>query len=150
MQGPVLTGTADALRSDAVPAARNRRTAEMERSTTDPAATGEAHPPRPGRRRLVRWLLGVALALVLAYFGGGLLVSPILERRLQAMVASHLNADLHIGHLSYHFPYGVTVSDASLVSRGSGEPVELFKAKRIRLALAEIPKRHGPLVIKRL
>lgn len=120
----------------------------MTRSSTEPQETDA--PAAPRRRRRVRWLLCIALSLVLLYFGGGMLVSPILKGRLQAMVASRLNAELHIGHLRYRFPYGVTVRDASLVAQGPQGPVELIKAKRIDLVLAELPKSHGPLVIKRL
>jgi hypothetical protein len=123
----------------------------MEAPSAEPRPTDAPAAPRPRRRRRrVRWLVWIALAVLLLYFGGGMLVSPILKERLQAMVASHLNAELHIGHLRYQFPYGITVRDASLVAQGPNGPLELIKAKRIDLVLAELPKRHGPLVIKRL
>jgi hypothetical protein len=104
---------------------------------------------KPKRRR-GRILLVLLLALVAAlYLGGERLAEPILRSRLEAMAAAHLNADLRIGKLSYHFPYSITVSEVTLAANGrNGRKFQLVKVSHIELTLAEFPRRHGPLVIE--
>lgn len=103
------------------------------------------------RRRLLRFGV-IILALAFAgWLGLSYALAPFLRHRLQEMVGTYLNADLRIGHLRYHFPYGVTVTDAALVTHGpDGQPVELIKAASIDLRLAELPHHDKPLVIQRL
>ncbi len=105
------------------------------------------------KRRLLRWFGIVAVVLVGAYLCASALIAPVIGRRLQEMVASHLNAELRIGGIRYHFPYSVTLRDSALVVKGArGETIELLKVQSVDLRLAELPSRarHRPLVIEKL
>src|SRR4051794_7074900 len=92
--------------------------------------TEERDGPAPGKakRRLHRWVIGVAIVLGLLYFVGPLMVAPFLRDKLQTMVSSHLNARLAMGRLGYHFPYGVTLHDAALIARDErGQDIDLLR-----------------------
>src|SRR5438270_41965 len=91
------------------------------------------------RRRL--WVAGITLVCLSAlYFTAAAVLARMIHHRLQAMVSAHLNADLRLGNVSYHFPYGVSIDDASVVAPGAdGQPLELFKVRHVELALAEMP-----------
>src|SRR5437899_11804981 len=79
------------------------------------------------------------------------IVTPMIRIRLQKQISTQLNADLHMGGVYYWFPYGVTVSDAVLVAKDQqGQPVELLKIPKLKLALAKLPFGEGPLVIRKL
>jgi hypothetical protein len=122
-------------------------------STTAPTPAlprGTGGGRKRGRRRRGRILLLLLALIAGLYFGGERLVEPILRSRLEAMVATHLNADLRIRKLRYHFPYSISVTDASLAANGrNGRKFQLVKVSRIDLTLAEFPRPgHGPLVIE--
>ena len=106
-------------------------------------------PKRNSRRPLIYGSLLILLAGI--YFGASSLVAGIIGRRLQGMVAANLNAELKIGGVRYHFPYGVTVIDASMTAFGPDHlPLELFQVQQIDLQLAELPGRDRPLLIEKL
>ena len=67
------------------------------------------------QRNSRRWLYFGVFLIVLTgvYFAACALVAEVIGRRLQEMVGTNLNAALTIGRVRYHFPYGVTVTDAS-------------------------------------
>jgi hypothetical protein len=116
-----------------------------------PSAQGESTPQkRKGRR----WPIVVAimgLALIGTCFGAEAYVASILRGRLQAAVSAKMNADLELGRLWYHFPYGVTATDAKLVMHRAGdERVELLRVGKIDLTLREFPGRNKPVLSDRL
>jgi hypothetical protein len=85
------------------------------------------------------------------YVFGPIIAAPYIQQRLQNMVSDHLWAELKIGKLSYHFPFGVRLRDAALVARdGKGATVDLIRAKEVELSLAEIPRKKRPLIIRRV
>ena len=105
------------------------------------------------KRKFRGWLiLGVLLTLFAGvYFGASALVAGVIGRRLQGMVAANLHAELRIGGVRYHFPYGVTVTEASMIALGADHaPLELFKVQQVDLQLAELPGRDKPLLIEKL
>jgi hypothetical protein len=106
---------------------------------------------RVWRRRLLV-LSGVAVGLlILIWQIVPMAAAPYVRAKLQAMIAEQLNAELTMGRLAYHFPYGVSVSDARLIATDpQGAPVNLLTADRIDLKLAQHPFHSGPLVIERL
>jgi hypothetical protein len=107
----------------------------------------------PRKRLRKRWIiLGiVALLLGLLYVVGPMVAEPILRQRLQAMVSKHLNAELTMDRLSYHFPYGVNLHNAALMAWDEkGEKIDLLRVKELDLHLAKLPLGDGPLVIKRI
>src|SRR5258706_6753938 len=93
----------------------------------------------------------VALLFGLVYFGAQKIIVPFLRERLQLMVSKHLNAELKMERLSYHFPYGLTAHNAALVAWDAhGQQIDLVRVKELDLHLAELPWGDGPLVIKRI
>lgn len=95
--------------------------------------------------------MAAAIGLLLALIVAPSIAGRIIRWRLQAMIAAQLNAELRVGDLSYHFPYGVEVTDAALVAPGpEGKPIELLRLPRLALKLARFPLRRGPLVIERI
>ncbi len=105
------------------------------------------------KRNKRRWMiLGVFLTLFGGgYFGASALVARVIGRRLQGMVSANLNAELKIRGIHYHFPYGVTVTDASFVANGAIQgPIEVIQVKELDLQLAELPGRDKPLLIEKL
>ena len=99
-------------------------------------------------RRVWFGLLTVGLIVCISL---AMAIRPLLRRQLQGMVSAQLNAHLELGRLSYSFPYGITVDDASLVAAGpDGRDVHLLKMRRLELKLAELPFGGGPLVIESL
>jgi len=88
----------------------------------------------------------VVAALVLPAF-----IRRLIRTRLQSMIAAQLNADLQIGGLSYSFPYGVDLTDATLITHisQSGD-LELLRVGHLGLRLARSPLRSGPLVVESL
>ena len=96
--------------------------------------------------------LGVSLIVLTGlYFGACSLVADVIGKRLKEMVGTNLNAALTIGRVRYHFPYGVTVTDASMVDLTMDQaPVELFQVQQVDLQLAELPGRNKPLLIEKL
>lgn len=104
------------------------------------------------RRRWQRWVLGLVLVLGLAYLVVPRFAEPYVRRKLQAMVASKLDAELRVGGLTYLPPFGVRVRDARIVTReaSTGGAVELLKLARLDLRLAKLPFGEGPLVIERI
>jgi len=124
---------------------------DLELTQREIAKRGAARGRRPRRRRLY-WGLGVVAGVVLLlYFVAPMVVTPILRERLQRMVSAHLNADLTMDGLSYHFPYGLSAHNAALVARDErGERVDLLRVKELDLHLAKLPLGKGPLVFKRV
>ncbi len=105
--------------------------------------------PRGRRWRRVLVVLLVVCAVV--WFGSGPVLRRVVRWRLQALVADELNARFDIGHLSYTYPYGVVVTDASLVTQTpEGQPLELLGIGRLDLQLAKPPFGKGPLVVQSL
>ena len=105
-----------------------------------------------GLRRNKSRVLFIAVALVaLAMIVAPMLVRRVVRWRLQSMIAAQLNADLQMGDLSYQYPYGVEVTDATLIANGpDGRPLELLRVPHLSLMLAHSPLRSGPLVIESL
>jgi hypothetical protein len=114
------------------------------------AATVKTGPVRP--RRTKYWALGtVALLFLLVYFVAPRIIAPFLRERLQQMVSKHLNAQLKMERLSYHFPYGLNAHNVALVAwDANGRPIDLLRVKELDLHLAKLPWGDGPLVIKRI
>ena len=94
-------------------------------------------PRTRGRKRWI--ILGiVALLLGLLYVVGPMVAAPILRQRLQAMVSKHLNAQLAMDRLSYHFPYGLNLHNAALVAWDEkGEKIDLLRVKELDLHLLD-------------
>jgi uncharacterized protein involved in outer membrane biogenesis len=106
---------------------------------------------KPRGRRWRSILVGIAIAAVVLFFVTPPLLRRIVRQRLQELVSDRLNARLEIGDLIYHYPYGVDLSDATLVTQTpDGQPLTLLEIPRLRLALAKLPFGNGPLVIQRL
>jgi hypothetical protein len=108
---------------------------------------------KPLRRgRMKYWALGtVALLFLLVYFVAPRIIAPVLRERLQQMVSKHLNAELKMDRLSYHFPYGLNAHNVALVAWDAhGQPIDLLRVKELDLHLAKLPWGDGPLVIKRI
>ncbi|HYE17450.1 MAG TPA: AsmA-like C-terminal region-containing protein [Tepidisphaeraceae bacterium] len=107
-------------------------------------------PPKKGKK-LRNVLIALAVLVGLTWFVGPRIAAPLIQRKLQAMVAKHLHAELRMDSLTYHFPYGLRAVNASLVTGGrDGRPVELIRVGDLELALAEIPWGSGPLVIEKI
>jgi len=103
------------------------------------------------RRKKSRRLFVAACFLALAVLLAPTLAQRIVRWRLQSMISAQLKAELRMGDLSYHYPYGVEVTDATLVADGpDGKPLELLRVPRLSLMLARSPLRSGPLVIESL
>lgn len=109
-------------------------------------------PSKAKTRKRLKWIAGILLGLaLLTYFGGPWAAALLVRTRLQQMIASKLNANLTLGRLSYRFPYGVHVEDATLTMSGpDGQGVELLRIPQLDIALARHPFHSGPLVISRL
>jgi hypothetical protein len=120
-----------------------------DRERTSTAAPRET--PRT-RSRKPFWIVGtIALLIGLVYFVGPSVVAPMLRERLQQMVAQHLNAELKMDRLTYHFPYGLSAHNAALVAWDDrGQQIDLLRVKELNLHLAKLPWGDGPLVIKRI
>ena len=115
--------------------------------------------PKPPRRYHHHWTLraaGVLVAIVVfafiaLYFTGEAIAQKVLAEKLQTLVSQELNARLTIGKLRYHFPYAVTVSDVSLVTRSpDGGELTLMSFQSLGISLAQFPLKKGPLVIERI
>ncbi|HEV8377682.1 MAG TPA: AsmA-like C-terminal region-containing protein [Tepidisphaeraceae bacterium] len=110
------------------------------------------------QKRKNRWLrrlkwpgIAIGLLLVLVYVVLPQIATPMIRSRLQKQISTQLNAELQMGGVYYWFPYGVSVSDAVLVAKDQqGQPVELLKIPKLKLALAKLPFGEGPLVIRKL
>jgi hypothetical protein len=113
-------------------------------------STGAAAGLRRRRRRF--WILGlIAMVVGVIYFAAPMIIAPILQRRLQAMVSKHLNAELTMKRLTYHFPYGLNAHDVALTAWDNmGQKIDLLRVKELDLQLAKLPLGDGPLVIKRI
>jgi hypothetical protein len=93
----------------------------------------------------------LALLFLLVYFVAPRIIAPFLRERLQQMVSKHLNAELKMERLSYHFPYGVNAHNVALVAWDAhGQQIDLLRVKELDLHLAKLPWGDGPLVIKRM
>ena len=122
-----------------------------ERTPTDP-------PQTPRRARGRKWsvaLLIVSILVAAVVFVSPVALAPLVQRKLQAMVEDHLHARLEIGSLQYHFPYGVTVRDVSLVARDPALPpdapsVQILGIGKLDLRLAELPFHDKPIVVENL
>lgn len=100
-------------------------------------------------------MLVTAVVLVALLASGWLVTSQVLgrhiERKLKAMVAKHLEAELRMDSLSYRPPYTVTLSKAKLVATaGDGQKFDLLEVPHLKLTLAELPIHKRPLLIERL
>lgn len=100
-------------------------------------------PPR-GRwkRRLKVLVVLVLLGVIAAEVGLSLLISS----RLRGTVSAKLDAELKLGPLIYLPPYGAIVFNPQL-TRGSET---IFRAARIKLALAKFPRKNEAVVIASL
>lgn len=103
------------------------------------------------RRKISRILLVAACVTALMLLLAPTFVRLIIRRRLQSMISAQLNATLQIGGLTYHYPYGVEVTDAALIAQQPNEkPLELLSIPRLSVKLASMPFHSGPLVIESL
>jgi hypothetical protein len=100
------------------------------------------------KRRILRLLVLALGALLSLYLAAPFALSPIVRNKLQRTVSDHLHARLDIGALSYHFPYSVTVRDASFAADEQHGNVELLRVKRLDLSLAKLPFGRGPIVVQ--
>ncbi len=99
-------------------------------------------------RRWLRLLATLAIVGVALWLAAPRLTDWLVRVRLQTLIAQQLDARLDIGKLIYHAPYGVMVTDASLVTTGpDGQPLELLRMPRLDLRLAQRPWASGPLLI---
>lgn len=99
-------------------------------------------------RRWLRLLTALVIVGVALWLMAPRLTDWLVRVRLQALIAQQLDARLDIGKLVYHAPYGVTVTDASLVTTGpDGRPLELLRMPQLDLQLAQRPWASGPLLI---
>src|ERR1700733_6865250 len=96
--------------------------------------------------------IGIAITIVIVLGGAWLslpiALAPLLRSKLQALVGTHLNAELRIGSLRYKFPYGVRAWNVHLVA--ATDNAELFAADQVDLSLVNLPTHSGPLVIKKI
>lgn len=100
-------------------------------------------------RNKVRWIMGAAALVVALALLTPTAVRRFVRWRLAAMVAAELNAELQIEDLSYDYPYGVNVKNATLVAKGpDGQPLDLLRLPHFSLKLARSPLHSGPLVIE--
>ncbi len=100
-------------------------------------------------RRRLRILAGLLLVGPILLLLAPTIAGRLVRWRLQAMVSGQLDARLNIGGLVYHAPYGVSVTDASLVTKGpDGAPLELLRMPHLELELARSPFARGPLLIQ--
>jgi hypothetical protein len=106
------------------------------------------------KRRAIRWsivLLATLIAiLAIAYLAIPPLVEPQLAKKLQAMVAERLHAELAIGDLDYRIPYTLHVHTARLILRDHDDVPALLSVDELDLTLAELPRHGKPLVIRAL
>lgn len=106
------------------------------------------------KQRAIRWsivLIATLIAILgIAYLAIPPLVEPILAKKLQAMVAERLHAELAIGDLDYRIPYTVHVHTARLILRDHDDVPALLSIDKLDLTLAEIPRHGKPLVIRGL
>jgi hypothetical protein len=100
--------------------------------------------------RLRRLTIAVLIGLVVAYFVTPGLLRHLVKSRLQSMIAAQLDADLEFEKLTYHFPYAIDVTNASLTARGTADtkPFQLIHVSHLAIELAKSPLRSGPLVIE--
>lgn len=113
------------------------------------AAAGD----KPSARGRKWWVIlgSVAVLLGLVYLVLPMILAPILRQRLQGMVSKHLNAQLTMDRLSYHFPYGLNLHNAALIAWDeTGQKIDLLRVKELDLHLAKLPLGGGPLVFKRI
>jgi hypothetical protein len=105
------------------------------------------------RSRRGKWLLGILAGVLLLVLLTPRLAAPYEQRKLQAMIASKVDAELRMGSLSYLPPFGVSIRDARLIAHDrtkGGQELEVLKIARLELRLARIPFGTGPLVIKQV
>jgi hypothetical protein len=102
------------------------------------------------RRRIFRLLAVAAVLLGSLYLTATLSMAPFVRHKLQQLVTDHLHARLEMAQVSYRFPYGVTVRDASFQTDDELGNVELLRVKQIDLDLARLPFRRGPIVIENI
>jgi hypothetical protein len=104
--------------------------------------------------RAIRWSI-VSLATLIAILGIAYhaippIVEPTLAKKLQAMVAERLHAELAMGDLSYEIPYTLRLSKARLILRDRDDVPALVSVDRLDLTLAKLPQKGKPLVIRAL
>src|SRR5688572_13554037 len=103
------------------------------------------------RRWWARLGLVALLLLALLWLIVPRVAAPYVRGKLQAMIASRVDAELRMESLSYLPPFGVRVRGARLVAKENGaSEVELLKFARLDLRLAKLPFGEGPLVIERI
>lgn len=103
------------------------------------------------RKRWKRVLLALVVLLVIGWFMLPQLFVPMIRAKLEAMLASHLAAEVRIGQLSYWPPYGLRARDVSVVAHDPKHgSVEVFRVKVLDLKLAKLPFGEGPLVFQNI
>ncbi|MEW6272884.1 MAG: AsmA-like C-terminal region-containing protein [Thermodesulfobacteriota bacterium] len=104
-------------------------------------------------RKRLPWglLLVLALPVVLAaaWVAAWLALSPVLERRLEALLERRFAADVAFGSFSFLPPYWVVAHDGVRASERDGERVEWIRAPTLRARLSRVPG-TGPLEIEKL
>src|SRR5689334_20564114 len=89
--------------------------------------------PRSRRRR---WLLGIVVGVGLLLLLAPRLAAPYVQAKLQAMIASKIDAELQMGSLAYVPPFGVSVRDAKLIAHDptkGGRQFEVLKVAKLEL-----------------
>src|SRR5688500_10397215 len=96
------------------------------------------------RKRGWRVLLALVAVLALAWFVVPQMFVPASQRKLQAMIATQLKADLQIDTMRYAPPYGVRLRGVSVVADDPKHGrVEVMKIGVLDLKLAKLPFGEG-------
>jgi uncharacterized protein involved in outer membrane biogenesis len=108
-------------------------------------------PPWRRRRRLIVWVAGGLVFLILAVpVLGPVLAKPYVRARIQEAVAAHIDARVEIGSLSYSPPWKFGARDLRLISTSpEGHSFNLMSVQRVDLSLGAAPFGDGPLVVRR-
>ncbi len=103
------------------------------------------------RRRILKFLIGLGIVLVLVCLVGPRIIAPVLRHRLEKMVSDSLNARLTMDQLDYEFPYGVRAHNAALIAKDeTGRDIDLLRVNELELVLAKLPVGDGPLLIEKI
>ncbi len=105
------------------------------------------------RRKRFAWpvllVFGLPALLAVAWLAAWLVLSPIVERRIEALLEERFAGDVELASVHYLAPFWVVASDGVLRSEVAGEPVEWIRVGSLRARLDRVPG-TGPIRIERL
>lgn len=105
------------------------------------------------RRKRFAWpvllVFGLPGLLAVLWLVAWLVYSPILERRLEALLEQRFAGDVEFASLHYLAPFWVVASDGVLRGEVAGEPVEWIRVGSLRARLDRVPG-TGPSRIETL